>query len=160
MEPFFPEPPHARDPSGKIAVWYTEPAGVVLQLLESCEGTLEMAQWIAGPNAAETRRRFPAENGELIVVFDMRALTGRDPAARATVIEMGKTMRSRVKRIVLLPPRTFSPTLRRTMEVTLALLKVFGLNIDVAQGPGYVLAETRLRPLPLTAAGAGPHSKQ
>jgi hypothetical protein len=146
VEPIFGSKPHATDPSGSLAVWYTEPPGVVIQLLTAREGTLELVQWLAGPSRAQTERRFH-DRDDLQVLFDVRLLTGRAPEVRAQIMELAKAMRPRVKRVVVLPPRDWSPALRRTLEVTVSILRVFGLQIAVAQTPLYFLAETGARPL-------------
>jgi hypothetical protein len=143
--PFFAQPPHLRDPSGEVYVWHTDPPGIVLQLMTH-KGTAEMAKWLAGPSRDALDRRFP--NGEdLLVVFDVRSLTTREPAARATIIELAKGLKPRVKQVIVLPPRAFGPVAHSTMQVTLSLLRMFGVNIELAQSPTFVIGSQHLRPL-------------
>ena len=146
VAPAFDVLPHLRDPSGVVAVWYTEPPGVVLQMVVPSEGTVELAQWLVGPSRTELERRF-SDAVELVLIMDLRLMTGRDPRARSLVIELAKALKPRAQRFIVIPPRAFSPTLRRTMEVTVALLRVFGVKIELAQSLTFVLASTGLKPL-------------
>jgi hypothetical protein len=141
----FPEPPHLTDPSGAIAIWYTQPPGVVLQLTRPVHGTVSHAQWLAGPAREEMLRRFPHQ--ELIVLFDVHLATGRDPAMRPIMLDVGRGLLGRAERVVVVLPRHLSPAIRSAMEVTLSILRVFGLPLEAASSLTYTLAATGLRPL-------------
>jgi hypothetical protein len=141
----FAEPPHLVDPRGDIAIWYTEPPGLVLQLTKPTHGTRAHAEWLAGPSFAELGRRFP--NHELIVLFDAHLATGRDPDFRPLMMNVAKALLGRAKRIVVVLPRTVPPALRSAMEVSVALLRLFGLPLEIAASLTYTLAQTGMKPL-------------
>lgn len=136
--------PHRTDPDGQIGSWYTEPPGVVVQLLRPAEGTLEMCNWLAGPGTDALLRRFPSE--PLILVFDMRLMTGREPRARNALIEPAKKLKPRIQHGVLLPPERASRVYLSSLYAATALLSVFGYHLELASSLETVIAKYRLVP--------------
>ena len=50
--------PHLVDPSGVVGIWFTEPAGAVIQFLQPARGTVALARFLADTAYVELRRRF------------------------------------------------------------------------------------------------------
>ncbi len=131
-QPAFATPPHLTDDSETIAVWFTEPAGAVVQMTRASWGTADVAHWLVGPAWDQLLQRFPRE-GRFLLVLDLRAMLGRDREARSIVIEKAKAVQPRIERAVYLPPTNATPLYLNSIRVSAALLRVFGVQVDIEQ---------------------------
>jgi len=130
--PCFVVSPHLIDPSGAIAVWWTDPPGAVMQLGEPTRGTTEMAEWLVGPAIDRLLQRFPG-TGELRVILDMRQMTGRSATARALLMQCGKTVSRRLGQVVIVPSMLLGPTYIKIVEAAVLLVRMSGLRVEIEQ---------------------------
>lgn len=144
LRPAFADAPHMVHGSRLVAAWYTDPPGVIVQLLAASEGTLAMCEWLAGPGVDALHRRFQNDE-QLIVVFDLRLMTGREAAARNALVEPAKKLKPRVKQAIMLPPEHASRVYISSLYAAAAMLSVFGYHIEMARSLDQVIAQYQLR---------------
>jgi hypothetical protein len=142
--PCFAVSPHVTDPSGAIAVWWTDPPGAVMQLRHPTRGTTEMAEWLVGPGYELLLRRFP-DAPELRVILDMRQMTGRSATARALLMQCGKSVARRLSHVVLIPSIHLGPAYIKIVEAAVLLVRLSGLRIDIEQDAERVFGSVGLR---------------
>ena len=140
----FPVEPHLQHSSGSLVAWFTEPPGAVVQLTKRVRGTVDLALWLVGPACHELFLRFP-DAKELLVVFDLSQMEGRDPAARAALLEKAKTLRPGMMRAVVIPPIGASAVYLSSLRVAVAILQVFGVAVDIETSLNSVLASRGLK---------------
>jgi hypothetical protein len=143
--PAFSVPPHLTDPSGAIAVWWTDPAGGLMQLTRPARGTVEMAEWLVGPAFELLLARFTGVS-DLRVILDMRQMTGRSATARAALLHRAKSVAGRIGHVVLLPSVHLGTTYFKIVEGTAMMLRLAGLPVDVEYGLERVMDRYELRP--------------
>jgi hypothetical protein len=143
--------PHLSDATGGLAVWFTEPPGAIIQIAKPCHLTAEMARWLVGPGLTAFAARFP-EPARLILVLDLGLMDGRDVAVRPLIIDAAKDLRPRLARAILLPPRRASAIYIASLKTGVAMLRVFGVTIEIARALSDVVSSAALRP----AVGARP----
>jgi hypothetical protein len=152
-------PPHLRHSSGALVVWLTEPPGAVVQLTRPVRGTADLAEWLVGPAFEHLIQYFP-DALRLIVVFDLRQMTGRDSSARALLIDKGKTLRASMLHAVVIPPVGASPAYHSSLRVAAAILRVYGVRVDIERSLTKVLSEQGLRGAGLTPVSSRPWFSQ
>lgn len=124
-------PPHLVDPTGTVAVCWTEPKGAIVQLLGAVRGTTALAEWLVGPCFDELLARFPGTERDLTVVLDMRSMLGRAANARQVMMQASVPGRARVERVVILPSEHLGPAYITIIEATAALLRLTGYEVHV-----------------------------
>jgi hypothetical protein len=142
----FDVPPDAQGP-GNLWAWFTDPPGVVVQMISPERGTKEMAEWLVGPGFTQLRARFPQESS-LVLVLDFSQMLGRDAAARVVLMEKAREARELFARTYLVPPTKVNPVYLTTLHAAAALLSGFGIDLVIARS----LAEVRAQ-CPLALAG-------
>lgn len=140
----FAVPPHVVDDSGLVAVWFTDPPGVVLQLTQPARGTTAIAEWIVGPAYGQIVSRFP-DARDLRVVLDMRQMTGRAATARALLIEHAKLIAPRLGTVIILPSIHLGSLYIKVVEATAVMLRAFGIRIQLESNLERALAKLELR---------------
>ena len=143
--------PHATDPSGTIALRFTDPPGALLQFVRPARGTTEMAEWLTETGLTLLFARFPHVR-DLRVILDMRQMTGRSANARAVLIQAGMRCVGRVGHVVLVPSQLLGEAYLRVVEAGAALVRSTGLCIDIEHDLSTVLARHAVR----TACGEAP----
>jgi hypothetical protein len=138
------EAPHATDPSGSVALRFTDPPGVLLQLVRPARGTTEMAEWLAGPGLSLLFDRFP-QVGNLRVIMDMRLMTGRSASARSLIIQAGVRCVGRVGHAIVIPSQQLGETYLGVVEAGAALVRLAGLRVDIEHDLSAVLARHGVR---------------
>jgi hypothetical protein len=146
------EPPHATDPSGAVSLRYTDPPGVLMQLVRPARGTTEMAEWLTETGLTMLFARFPHAR-DLRVILDMRLMTGRSASARALLIQAGMRCVSRVGHVVLLPSQQLGEAYLAVVEAAAALVRSSGLRVDIEHDLAAVLARHAVR---IDSGGAPP----
>ena len=136
--------PHATDPSGSVSARFIEPAGVLLQFQRPARGTTEMAEWLAGPGLTLLFERFP-QSRELLVILDMRLMTGRSASARALLIQAGVRCVGRVGQAVVLPSQQMGEAYLQVVEAGVALVRLAGLRVEIEHDLPAVLARYAVR---------------
>src|SRR5690349_14902858 len=94
--------PHIVDPSGAVAVYWTDPPGALLQLVQASRGPSDMAHWLVDEALDLLFSRFPGVDG-LRVIIDMRRMTGRSAMARSVLMNASGAAAARIGHVVLLP---------------------------------------------------------
>lgn len=143
--PAFSVPPHLCDPTGAIAVWWTDPPGGLMQLTRPARGTADMAEWLVGPAFELMLSRFAGVN-DLRVILDMRQMTGRSAMARSVLLHRAKSIANRVGHVVLLPSVHLGTGYFKIVEGTAMMLRLAGLPVDVEYGLHRVMEKHELRP--------------
>jgi hypothetical protein len=136
--PAFDVRPHVIDPTGVIAIWWTEPKGALLQLGQPTRGTAAMAEWLVGPCLELLMQRYPGR-ADLRLILDMREMTGRSAMARSLLIQYGKLLHERLAHVVIVPSVHLGAAYVTMVEATAAMLRLAGLNVDVERSLERVL---------------------
>jgi hypothetical protein len=140
----FATPPDVIDPTGAIAVWWTNPPGMFVQLTRPARGTTATAEWLVGPLFAALVRRFP-EVHDLHVVLDMRPMTGRSAIARALLTRHVKAVRAQLGHVVIIPSLHLGPAYLKMLEASALLLVMAGVPIAIEHNLDRVLDKHGLR---------------
>ncbi|HEX4334862.1 MAG TPA: hypothetical protein VH062_03050 [Polyangiaceae bacterium] len=140
----FPSEPQLSSPSGVVACWFTDPPGMIIQITQRTQGTLEGAQWIGGPAIDAMLRRF-SKREWLTLVLDLRLMTGREPAARHSLVAPAKSLKSRLARIVVVAPERASSIYLSSLLAATTLLSVFGYRVDLKRSLEVVVKKHRIR---------------
>ncbi len=82
VTPVFDQPAELHCPVGPLWAWYTLPAGALVQMMEACVFSREMAEWLVGPAHDQFIEHF-AQQTPLRLLLDLRPMTAREPAVRA-----------------------------------------------------------------------------
>lgn len=123
--------PHIVDPSGAIAVYWTDPPGALVQVVQATRGTSEMAHWLVTEGLDLLLSRFPGVDN-LQLVIDMRRMTGRSAMARSILMgASGGTAAERIGHVVLLPSVHMGPAYVKVIEATAVALRLIGYRVDV-----------------------------
>jgi hypothetical protein len=122
--------PHIVDPTGSVAIYWIDPPGALVQLVQPTRGTSEMAHWLAGEAIDLLFSRFPGVDG-LRIVLDMRRMTGRSAMARSILMNASGTAAGRIGHLVLLPSLHMGPAYLKVIEATCVALRLIGYRVDV-----------------------------
>ena len=118
-------------------------APTLRQLLDQTETLAAKKQWTAAETAArEAVRRFP-QSRDLLVILDMRLMTGRSASARALLIQAGVRCVGRVGQAVVLPSQQMGEAYLQVVEAGVALVRLAGLRVEIAHDLPAVLARYR-----------------
>jgi len=142
----FQRPPHLVDPSGTLAVWFTEPPGMVVQFARRGPCTVELAEWLVATAGPRVLERFPGPE-PLAFVLDLSQMVGRDPRARAIITEGVGTLAARAGRTVVVPPVSATRVYLASLHVAASLARVLGITVSVEPLPQAVHA-LHAAPLP------------
>ena len=145
VAPFFSVPPHVECPVGPLYVWFTEPPGVVLQLMEAVRFTTEIARWLIGPGLDLLAQRYD-EATRFTIVFDIRQMTGRDPVVRSLFMDLAREQAGRFEAIVAIPPLQINPVYLAGLHAAAALVSAFGPRFEISGDVAHVIYRHRLRP--------------
>jgi hypothetical protein len=123
--------PHIVDPSGAIAIYWTDPPGALLQVVQDTRGTSEMAHWLATEGLELLLSRFPGVDS-LRLVIDMRRMTGRSAMARSILMNAsGGQAAERIAHVVLLPSVHMGPAYITVIEAAAVALRLIGYRVDI-----------------------------
>src|SRR5688500_6377070 len=123
--------PHIVDPSGAIAIHWTEPPGALVQVVQATRGTSEMAQWLVTEALEMLLARFPGID-DLRLIIDMRRMTGRSAMARSILMNAsGGIVAERVGHVILLPSVHMGPAYVKVIEATVVALRLIGYRVEV-----------------------------
>jgi hypothetical protein len=142
-EPAFPVAPHIRHEGGTIACWYTEPPGAVVQLTRSVKGTVPLAEWMVGAGYDQLIARYPTAE-TLILVLDIRAMVGRDPAARSVMLEKARSQKRGRFNSFIVPPTDSSKIYLTTLHAAAALVNTFGSRLQIVKSLREVIVAQKL----------------
>lgn len=144
VTPIFASRPHLLDPSGTMALWFTDPPGAWLQFIRPGRGTDELSEWMAGPALRALVARFPRET--LTLVLDFRLMTDRDLAARARILQTAPALRDSLARLIVLPSFYATPLHMKATAAGVRLARAFGLPVELETSPAaQVLSDLGLR---------------
>lgn len=141
----FSVPPDVTSPQGELEAWFTSPPGAVVQMVAPLAGTAAMARWLVGEARERLFARFPGE-AALILVLDLSLMTTRDSAVRAILSEAAKELRSSIAHSVLVPPSNGGAIYLKSLEVSVLLLRGFGVNIEVSKSLASTVTSLGLSP--------------
>lgn len=137
--PIFPTSAHLTCRDGPVACWFTDPPGVVFQLLEPARMTANMAQWIVGPAFDSMLTHFASSEGELVFLIDLRPMTGRDADVRATFMSFARNSGSKLRAAVIIPPRRANPLYVGGLQTASALVSAFAPSLEITNSVPDVL---------------------
>jgi hypothetical protein len=127
-----------------MVIWFTDPPGIVIQIVRPAQGTRSMTDWLGSAAQEAFLKRFPGAKG-LIVVVDLSLMTGREPAARNGLVEPAKRLKPHVARTVLIPPKNASQVYLGSMYAATAILSAFGVHVELQRSMSAVSALYGLR---------------
>jgi hypothetical protein len=130
MEPAFASEPDLRFEGGKLAAWFTDPPGAVVQLTEAAVFNKAMAEWVVGPAFAALDQRFPNAT-ELRMLLDLRPMLSREPAARTVIMSAATTRMFMFAQVSVVAPAKPPPLYMTTLHAAVALLSAIGPEIRV-----------------------------
>lgn len=136
--------PHIADPTGTVAIYWTDPPGALIQLVQATRGTSEMAHWLAGEALELLFSRFPGVYG-LRIVLDMRRMTGRSAMARSVLMNAGGATAGRIGHLVLLPSMHMGEAYLSVIEATCVALRLIGYRVDVEHDLDVALQKNGVR---------------
>lgn len=141
--PAFSGPPHAVFPGGGAAIWFTRPAGFVVQLLQPTHGTAALARFITeeGTDRLLSLTR-PGE--KLIFVHDLSPLTGYESEARRILTDKGMSIRDRVDRLIVVPPPETRKIVLMGLAAASASLSLIGVRMSMEPSLMTVIARLGL----------------
>lgn len=131
--------------AGGLRAWFTDPPGLVVQIARPGRGTQEMAAWLIGPGAARLRGRFPGMSG-LVLVIDLTLMEGRDPDARALMLERATEDSGVLSRVIIVPPAKPNAVYLTTLHAAVSLLKSIGRDITIESSLASAIAALGLKP--------------
>lgn len=141
--PAFPTAAHVR--YGDVAAaWFTEPAGVLVQVQKPVRGTTELSSWLVGPAYDALDVHF-AGRGGLIFVLDMSLMLGRSAAARSMLLNKARQVGSRFSRAVVIAPLVMPPLYLQSMRLTFVLLRTLGIAAEFADSSAAAVERLGLR---------------
>jgi hypothetical protein len=144
IRPAFEAPCHIQDPTSSLAGWFTEPAGIVFQVVRRTRFTCDMGRWMAGPAVGALWRAYP-DRTDLVLVFDLGLMDGRETEARSILQKAAEENRQRIGRAIIVPPRAANVAYISALQVSATLLKVFGVKVEVERSMTSVLVSCPLR---------------
>jgi len=130
------------DGSG-VRAWFLEPATVLEQVYGVDGMTLAVARFIVTELEAEVQRRFVSRGDKVRFVHDWRACANYEPAARSALLEWGRASRKHVARVTMALSPDAGPFMRIAATSAMAVLRVAGMKIDLADDFEPVLRELR-----------------
>lgn len=142
--PPFRTRPHLSHESG-VAIWFTEPAGWVTQVVETVEGSEAMARFMTEEAWPVLRERHPPDT-RFILASDFSRLSRYAAGGRASLVDWSRRIHRQIaKSIIVLSPD--SPMLVRMGTTSAsALLAAVGIDFSVHFGPvSEVVAQESLR---------------
>jgi hypothetical protein len=139
VPPVFSRAPDLSDPSGTLAVWFTEPPGAWLQFVKPARGTDELSEWLVGPALEAGIARFPGQ--ALILVCDFRLMRDRELSARARLLQTAPALKELLGKVVLIPSLSATPIHLKTMGAGAALLRSFGIQVELQTSVPYVMSQ-------------------
>jgi hypothetical protein len=151
-DPAFDAPPDLHG-GGVLRAWFTDPPGALVQFMRPSRGTQEMAGWVIGPLYSKLRARFP-EATMLTLVIDLTLMDGRDPAARAMLLERVSQGRGVIGRVGLVPPPKTSPVYLTTFHAAVTVLNSLGKEVRVESSLEKLIKDLGLKPVGALPAAA------
>ena len=130
----FDAPPHMMDSSRTMAVWFTEPAGLVAQFARPARWSVPLAEWLVGPVISRLLKRFPGDQ-PLVFVLDLTQMNGRDPPVRQLVVEAARSLTHRARRAVVVPPENANRVYLAGVQAAASIARVFGLTVSIESLP-------------------------
>lgn len=144
VSPVFAQPAELRCPFGPMWVWYSSPAGAVVQLMEACVFSREMAEWMVGP-AHDTFSEHFAHRAQLRLLLDLRPMTSREPTVRAVIMEAGSRILHTFSHVRVVQPHKPQPLYMVTLKAAAALLTAFGPEVHIDSSIEEAMAALSLR---------------
>jgi hypothetical protein len=128
VRPPFDCAPHVLHPDGVVAMWLTEPAGIVIQIAQPTHAKAELARWLV--DAA-----VPAMKGLLankyFLVLDWTLMLSRDADARKIFVDSASSLKPAPVSVHIIPPQNASPLFVSSMRVASALIAAFGVDLQI-----------------------------
>lgn len=104
-----------------------------------------MASWLVGPGFARLRGRFVEARG-LILVMDLSLMDGREPAARALMLQKARDVHSMFERVYVIAPVKTNAVYLTTLHAAATLLRALGADVGIESSLEKVIAERGLKP--------------
>jgi hypothetical protein len=105
-----------------------------------------MASWIIGTLYSKLRGRFP-EATTLTLVIDLTLMDGRDPAARAMLLERASQARGVIGRVGLVPPSKSNPVYLTTFHAAVTVLNALSKEVRVESSLEKLIKDMSVKPV-------------
>jgi hypothetical protein len=143
--PIFLTPPDFAHPSGDLVAWLTEPPGIVVQFAQPARGTQQLVAWLLEVVEPLFSQHFSGRS-DLVFLLDLRNMTARDGAARSLLLQRAPSFRGRFSRTFILPPAGGGTLATLSIQAAAALLRTFGIPVEVERSLARVQTLCELRP--------------
>lgn len=131
-------------PQGRLACWFTEPAGVLARFTEPTRASQDDVRWLLGPALEAALCRFP-EQRALPFVLDLGHITAREPSIRKLLLSNAGKLRHRFSRTLVVTPRGDGPLAAMALQAGAALLRGVGVQIEFVPSLERALERAGLR---------------
>jgi hypothetical protein len=147
LPPAFRTPPHLVDPTGALEVWLTEPAGMLDHAAPGTVFTAKLATWLTG-EATDAMLELAAKRGDerFTFVHDWRGVTSHESAARIKVIDWGRRLGRRIRRIDIALASDASPLFRMAVAGGTMAMSVVGIPCFSWRTIDEAVARAKVRP--------------
>ncbi|AUX45839.1 hypothetical protein SOCE26_073350 [Sorangium cellulosum] len=143
--PAFRRQPHLLDDSGCVGVWITQPAGMMVQLLQETVATAEVARFIS-VTAYQKLVNVMRPRERAFFIYDMALMVRYETEARVILTQWGLKVRERIEHIVVRPPPEMNKLGRMGIQTIAAAMSLAGVPFDIVEDVEPFLLERNLRP--------------
>lgn len=113
-------------------------------MARTSELTVAMATWLVEQGCGELLAHFPGPT-PLIIILDLRLMTGRQPAVRGLLVEAAKKLGPRLGQGYVIPPESAGKVYLASLHAAAAALRAFGARVEIAQSLSTLLAAKEIR---------------
>jgi hypothetical protein len=133
MKAIFSARPHRTSTPDALAVWFTQPWGMVTQFTAATTMTEAAAEFIIA-SYDELTRRCPDASRRFVFMHDWSLGSGYEPGARTRLVTWGRQIHQRVDRVVICMGKNTPALARMGLGVGAAAMAVIGMKLDVLYG--------------------------
>ena len=138
----FSDPPHLRY-QDSVYVWFTHPAGAVVQLVRPERITIPLTHWMVETAFSELDRRY-AGHRALTLVLDYSLMLGRTSASRSLLLGRVRESGSRFTHAHVILPPVMSPALTRSIESSFRVAAESGVDTRLSGSVRQAIATSAL----------------
>lgn len=131
--PAFDHPPHLSWGGGELAIWFTEPWGMLTQMLRPTYATETLANFIADFAYSALLELRDTTTTPLIFVHDFSRMTGYESEARKLLTMWGFRIRSEIERVVVVQPPVKNELARLGISAAASALGVVGIRFEIVE---------------------------
>lgn len=143
--PVFAAPPHLEH-AGVLRVWFTEPIGVVTQIVHPVHADMEMARFFTDQMDPRLRELGGQPTPDFTFVHAWQHLSGYDTPCRRHLTDWGLGLRDHIRSLVVVLGDDTSSLARMGVNVAFSALRLAGIDARLASDIDEVVTRLELRP--------------